>query len=346
MDNCIFSGQFHEELSGLLARAKYDKVLLFTDEHCAGHCLPLIPRELYAESLVLPAGEQVKSIARCERIWEFLLKAGAGRSSLLICLGGGTITDLGGFAAGTYKRGIPVLYIPTSLLNMVDAAYGGKTGINHAHFKNVIGTFSQPRHILVDPIFLKTLPAEELQSAWAEVLKHALIDSRERWEAVRNMEIPSPDQTHLWKALIQWNYRLKNEITGQDPLETGRRQVLNLGHSLGHALESQCLEKGRDIKHGHAVAAGLYLETGLAVKMGICSPALQEEIRACVFERFPKIQYFESEIPDILAQLQQDKKNRDGHLLMPLPAAPGDIRRDIQVSPEDCREALIQYLYA
>lgn len=346
MENCIFSGQLQSELSGLLARWKHDRVLLLSDKNCAKHCLPLIPEGLIHETLILPAGEHVKSISNCSLIWKFMLGAGAGRQSLLICLGGGTITDLGGFAASTFKRGISFMHIPTTLLNMVDAAYGGKTGINFGDIKNVIGTFSEPKAVLVDPVFLRTLPVEEMQSAWAEVIKHALIDGKERWDAIRKMEIPDTTQLILWKALIQWNYRVKKEIVIRDPLEMGLRQVLNLGHSLGHAIESQCLKMGRDIKHGFAVAAGLYMEAGLAVKKGIMDPVLHEEIRTCVFERFPKVQYFESEIPDILSCLMQDKKNRDGRILMPLPAAPGDILRDTEVGESECREALMNYLHA
>ena len=245
--------------------SSYDRVFLLTDEQAAQCCLPVLLSHLgqpdLAATLVLPAGEQHKNIQSVQQIWDWLFAQQATRKSLLINLGGGVICDMGGFAAATYMRGMPFLNVPTTLLAMVDAGAGGKTGIDYGSpmVKNGIGAFAEPVETLLLPAFLQTLPAEQLLSGYAEMLKHALLDSPEAYAAFMSHDLRDT-QSESFAQLLRASVAFKERIVSQDLHDNGIRQILNLGHTIGHAIESLLLNNSqqpmansqllRDVRHG------------------------------------------------------------------------------------------------
>jgi 3-dehydroquinate synthase len=225
-----------------------------------------------------------------------------------VCLGGGVVTDLGGFCAATYKRGLRCVGVPTTLLAQVDAAVGGKTGVDFQGFKNHIGVFQEPEAVCMDPAFLATLPVGELRSGYAEVLKHALIADAAAFADLRPLAVATvPD----WTPIIRHSVAIKETIVAQDPHEQGPRKLLNFGHTVGHALESYLLaQSGRAVRHGEAVAAGLICESWLSAQRGLLSAAELADVQAVVKASFEPLAFAESELADIAAYALHDKKNR------------------------------------
>ena len=240
------STPFYTALSNL----PQGQLFVLTDSHTTEYCLPLLAEfigDMPYHLLTLEAGERSKTLTSVQRVWDFLLQHRATREALLINLGGGMITDLGGFAAATYMRGIRFVNIPTTLLAMVDASSGGKTGIDYNGIKNGIGTFTQPLATLIHPNFLRTLPATELLSGFAEMLKHALIASPEEWIRLLQLAQEELPQAQFVAALserglLHNSIAIKEQVVAQDPREAGMRKILNFGHTIGHAIESAALE--------------------------------------------------------------------------------------------------------
>lgn len=294
---------------------KHTQYFVLTDYNTYHHCAPLLNRllDLPVKHITVPAGERAKHLGTVQNIWDELYEQGADRRSLLINLGGGMITDIGGFAAATFKRGLPFVNIPTSLLAQVDAALGGKTGIDYHSGKNIIGLFAQPEVIVMEQYFLNTLLIPEWLSGLAEIIKHGLIADANLFTAMESMtDIRQIDPNWIKRATV-----IKNEITDQDPMEKGLRKVLNFGHTLGHALESMALEAGKPIRHGEAVALGMLMEGWLSLK--VCG--LSQES----WGRMAKMisQFFETSIPVadpkvLFNYLRQDKKNHQGEIRMVL----------------------------
>jgi 3-dehydroquinate synthase len=285
--------------------SKASMVFILTDENIAPFWLPEVAHWLHCESaidIVIKPGEQHKNLQTVQRIWKTLMKHHADRNALLINLGGGTITDLGGFAASTYKRGIRFINVPTTLLAMVDAAIGGKTGIDFGDAKNQIGTFAEAENVLIDPVFLTTLPEKEIRSGMAEMLKYGFISD-----------------SNLLKVNLE-NYHdyilrcgeIKREIVAKDPYENGLRKVLNFGHTLGHAIESHCLTKDAPLLHGESVALGMHAALWLSVKQcGLNEKVLKDyekQLPTLLAEAFVKLD--KSDVEPILSYLVHDKKNR------------------------------------
>ena len=208
----------------------------------------------------IPSGEEHKNLEKCQLIWNALSSHHFDRNSLLINLGGGVVGDMGGFAASTYKRGIDFIQIPTSLLAMVDASVGGKLGIDFAYLKNQIGVFNNPKAVLINPVFLNSLPNNQLLSGFAEVVKHALIEDKCYWKEITT----TPLEKMNWESIILQSIVIKNNIVTQDPLEKGERKKLNFGHTFGHAIESFYLKLGKPILHGEAISLGMILESNLS----------------------------------------------------------------------------------
>ena len=250
-------------------------------------------------------------------IWSTLSEKGADRSSLLINLGGGVVTDLGGFVASTFKRGIDFINIPTSLLAMVDASIGGKNGVDLEMLKNQIGVVNNPCFVIIDPTFLNTLPKLEITSGFAEMLKHALIDSEDYWEQLQGFDITNLKNTQnlIWKSI-----EIKNKIVTQDPKELGARKVLNFGHTLGHAIESYCLEsKSRPtLIHGEAVAIGIVLATYISSTLVGFDKNKLVSVSAFILASFKKQTFNKQDIESIIALLKHDKKNKAGAVLFVL----------------------------
>ena len=285
--------------------SKVSQVFILTDENIAPIWLPEVSHWLQCEQavdIVIKAGEQNKNLQTVQRIWKTLMKYHADRNALLVNLGGGTITDLGGFAASTYKRGIRFINVPTTLLAMVDAAIGGKTGIDFGGAKNQIGTFAEAEEVLVDPVFLTTLPRRELLSGLAEMLKYGYIADPKLLEInIKN-----------YQDYIQRAGDIKREIVAEDPFEKGLRKVLNFGHTLGHALESHCLITDHPLLHGEAVALGMLGALWLSVKhCGLKGKMLKDyekQLRMLLSEA--EIALSEADVEPIMAYLVHDKKNQ------------------------------------
>jgi 3-dehydroquinate synthase len=287
-----------------------------------------------ADIITIPPGEESKSLEIAEGIWQTLLDNEADRQCILINVGGGVVSDLGGFVASVYKRGIRFVNIPTSLMAMTDAAIGGKTGVNLSQVKNVLGTFHNPESVLICPAFLDTLPREEVVSGMAEMLKHGLIANPELWA-----NLSSSDVSAL-KMLVSLSSEIKKEIVAKDPLEKNSRKLLNFGHTIGHALESWLLEKGRPISHGHAVALGIYVESHLSVQ--ICGLDLEafHEIETRIKKHYSIVPVSKSELPSITGFLKNDKKNTAGNYQFVLLQKIGKAIIDVPVSQSQVESAI------
>ena len=315
--------------------SKASQVFILTDDNVAPFWLPEVAHWLHCESaidIVIKAGEQHKNLQTVQRIWKTLMKHHADRNALLINLGGGTITDLGGFVASTYKRGIRFINVPTTLLAMVDAAIGGKTGIDFGGAKNQIGTFDEAENVLIDPVFLTTLPEREIRSGMAEMLKYGFISDSNLLKV--NLE--------NYQDYILRCGEIKREIVAKDPYEKGLRKVLNFGHTLGHAIESHCLTKDAPLLHGEAVALGMYAALWLSVKQcGLSEKVLKDyEKQLPMLLKEAIVNLDKTDVEPILSYLVHDKKNRGENPQFVLLEAVGRPVQDIEVPIETVRLSL------
>lgn len=314
------------------------KVFILTDENVAPFWLPEVVHWLHCDSatdIIIKAGEQHKNLQTVQRIWKTLMKHHADRNALLINLGGGVITDLGGFAASTYKRGIKFINIPTTLLAMVDAAIGGKTGIDFGGAKNQIGTFAEAEEVLINPVFLETLPPRELHSGLAEMLKYGFIADAKLLEI--NLE--------NYQDFILRAGEIKRKIVAKDPTENGLRKILNFGHTIGHAIESHCLTTDYPLLHGEAVVLGMAAALWLSVKQcGLDKKVLQDfEKQLPMLLSEAEIRLLEADIESILSYLVHDKKNKGGKPQFVLLEAVGKPIWDVEIEKEMVKRSL-QYL--
>lgn len=296
--------------------------------------------------LTIPDGDDAKNLTVCETIYTWLKDNNAQRSSLLINIGGGALCDVGGFCASTFLRGIEFWNIPTTLLAMVDASVGGKTGINLGHYKNYIGTFSQASHIFITPYWLKTLPENEILSGWAEVVKHGILSGGKAWMQVQQ-PIPNTKDHQAWLSILEWNIKVKSHIVTADFAEKGERKLLNLGHTIGHALESLSLDQSNTIPHGVAVAWGLLMESDLAIQLSTQREAtvhLHQQIKTIVDGLYTPIHFSLNDIPVLMNYIRADKKNHHETLLFSMAFAPGDCGYNIAVSPEAVIQVLNNYV--
>lgn len=323
-------------MGSMLSRASM--VFILTDDNVAPFWLPEVAHWLHCDSaidIVIKAGEQHKNLQTVQRIWKTLLKHHADRNAVMINLGGGTITDLGGFAASTFKRGIKFINVPTTLLAMVDASIGGKTGIDFGGAKNQIGTFAEAEAVLVKPDFLITLPPRELLSGLAEMLKYGFIVDAN----LLNVNLENYQQ-HIVRC-----GEIKRDIVAKDPTEKGLRKILNFGHTLGHAIESHCLTTDHPLLHGEAVALGMVGSLWLSVKQcGLDEKVLQDfERQLPMLLSEAEILLSEADIEPILGYLVHDKKNKGEKPQFVLLEAVGKPVWDVEVEPERVKTAL-QYL--
>jgi 3-dehydroquinate synthase len=296
--------------------------------------------------LTIPDGDDAKNLSVCETIYTWLKDNNAQRSSLLINIGGGALCDVGGFCASTYLRGIEFWNIPTTLLAMVDASVGGKTGINLGHYKNYIGTFSTATYIFITPHWLKTLPQNEVLSGWGEVIKHGILLGGKAWTQVQQ-PIPNANDHQAWLGILDWNIKIKSRIVNADFEEKGQRKLLNLGHTIGHALESYCLDQEKPIPHGFAIAWGLVMESALATKSSPkveATESLHQTIKSIVEGLYDPIHFGEADIPALMNYIRADKKNNHDKLLFSMAFAPGECDFNISESAEAVIQVLIQYV--
>ena len=266
MQKVIKSTDLNKDLSDILSRLSFDKLFSLTDENSERLCYPLVKDNTQiakAGKIIIKAGDDNKNIETLSSIWKYLSENGATRHSLLINLGGGMLTDIGGFAAASFKRGIKCINIPTTLLGAVDAAVGGKTGINFNGLKNEIGAFAPAETVLIDSAFFKSLDHQNFLSGYAEMIKHGLIDSDKEWLATLSFDTEEIDYEKL-KQLVVDSVGVKERIVEIDPFEKGLRKALNLGHTIGHAFESMSYELNKHVQHGYAVAWGIICELYLS----------------------------------------------------------------------------------
>lgn len=319
----------------------YDKVFVLMDQTTEKLCYPLlraVPSLQHAPSIVIGATDVHKTLESVASVWQALGEGGASRHSLLVNLGGGMVTDLGGFAASTFKRGIDFVNVPTTLLAMVDAAVGGKTGINFNGLKNEIGVFNESRTVVVDTHFLRSLDAENLRSGYAEMLKHALLSDAAMWESHLQFDLDQPDYA-LLQQMVAESIAVKQRVVTADPHEKGIRKALNLGHTVGHAFESLALELNRPVLHGYAVAWGLAVE--LYMSHVLLQFPLDKMRRTANFIRdyYGSFDFTCAHYDRLFRYMQHDKKNVAGQINFTLLADVGDIRLDCHADQELLAEA-------
>jgi 3-dehydroquinate synthase len=342
-----FNENCYAELNCYLTNNRFSKLFILVDENTQEHCLPhflsLLETNVEIEIIEIDSGEEYKNIETCDGVWQELSELNADRKSLMINLGGGVVTDLGGFVAATFKRGIQFINVPTSLLAMVDASVGGKTGVDLGPLKNQIGAFAYSDMVLVDTHYLKTLSYEEVRSGFAEMLKHALIHDETYWNALINIESLSPNKT--LDTLIYDSIKIKYNIVLEDPKENGIRKSLNYGHTLGHAIESYCLVSNNKEKllHGEAIAIGLILETYLSKKLKAFPSNKLSRIKAYIDTLYNKAEFSYSDIDAIIELLKFDKKNAFGNVNFVLLSDIGKTEIDCLVDNTLIKEAFTYY---
>ena len=341
-----FNEQCYKALNDYLEASNFSKIFIIVDTNTQTHCLPKflsnIDCEMNLDVIEIEAGEIHKTLETCNQVWRSLSELDGDRKSLIINLGGGVVTDLGGFVASAFKRGVSFINVPTSLLSMVDASVGGKTGVDLGAIKNQIGVINFSDMVLVDVSFLETLPAEEMRSGLAEMLKHGLIKDADYWSRLRDLK--SLDYSELG-GLIHESIVIKNDVVMRDPNEQGERKQLNFGHTFGHAIESYCLdnEAKQTLLHGEAIAAGMIMEGYLSVKTCGLSEKELHEIKTTFKSIYGFVDFNENDKSSIIELLKYDKKNSHGHIKYALLESYGSCKVDVIVDDKLVHEAFSYY---
>ncbi|ALL07631.1 3-dehydroquinate synthase [Pedobacter sp. PACM 27299] len=330
-------------LAQIIEEGNYSKVFIFVDRNTSEFCLPLLQGMLddYTnfDLIETDPGEENKNIDFCIGIWKTLLDFEADRKCLMINLGGGVITDMGGFIASTYKRGIDFINIPTTLLAQVDASVGGKTGIDIDNVKNMVGTFALPQAVFIETSFLKTLPERELLSGFAEMIKHGLIVDAAYYERLK-----VADYKNIAPIEVHRSVEIKNEVVTEDPQEKGRRKILNFGHTIGHAVESYALINDKaPLTHGEAIAIGMVAEAYLSSTNNTLTSEELEDITRYILSIYPAYHIKKESFTDLLGFMQSDKKNEHGQIMFSLLSKIGVCDYNCIVTEKDILEALAYY---
>lgn len=341
-----FNETGYEKLNQHLKENKYSNLFIIVDsntnEYCLPKLLPILETDLTIEIIEFEAGEINKNIETCIEIWNVLTELGADRKTLIINIGGGVVTDLGGFVASTFKRGVDFIHIPTTLLSMVDASVGGKNGVDLGNLKNQIGVINTPKMVLIDTNYLETVPQNEMRSGLAEMLKHGLIFDKGYWE--KFLDLKAIDFADL-DELIYRSVEIKNEIVMQDPTEKNIRKSLNFGHTLGHAIESYFLENENKttLLHGEAIAVGMILESYISLHKNLITEAEYNQIKSTLKSIYEDVVFEESDIDPILELLIHDKKNEYGTIQFALIEGIGKIKINQSVENELILNAFEDY---
>ncbi len=342
-----FNSDCYTAINQHLKNNNYSTVFIIVDTNTIEFCYPTFIQDLECdipiEVIQIDAGEENKNLETCTGVWSALSDLDADRKCLLINIGGGVVTDLGGFIASTFKRGVHYINVPTSLLAMVDASVGGKTGVDLGSLKNQIGVINNPEMVLIDTQYLKTLPQNEMRSGLAEILKHGLIADTLYWKKVSNL---SGLSTNDLDAIIYQSVGIKNDIVMQDPQEKGLRKSLNFGHTLGHAIESYFLEntsKGK-LLHGEAVAIGMVLACYLSTQLTHFNTTDCKQVKSIIGSLFKKTTFTTTDITAIIHLLKFDKKNSYGNVNFVLLTAIGTPKIDCVVPNNLILEAFKYYL--
>lgn len=324
---------------------EYSSIFVFTDENVLEHCWPKLQNDSdvlkKAELIVIPPGENQKDLEMAHQLWQMMIEYNADRKSLWVNFGGGMVSDLGGFVASTFKRGIDFVNIPTTLLSMIDASVGGKTGINLGHFKNQIGVFSNPKALWLQTDFLDSLDKRQIRNGWAEMLKHALIFDKKQWKQLRQI---SELNSQVISNYLLDSIEVKKRIIEDDPLEKDVRKKLNFGHTIGHAIESWSLEHDeKPLLHGEAVAIGIITESYLSVKNKHLIQKEFEEIFQAFQGLFPKYQLDIRLLDHLENLINQDKKKEGKKLNFTFVDQIGQSIINQDGSLEDIKESIVFY---
>ncbi|HPE57492.1 MAG TPA: 3-dehydroquinate synthase [Bacteroidales bacterium] len=325
---------------------KENKIFVLVDENTRKYCLPRLMSNIQllqqVHILEIPSGEESKSTSVCLQMWQELSKNGADRNSVLINLGGGVVSDLGGFIASTFKRGMRYVNIPTTLLSMVDASIGGKVGIDLNGLKNQIGVFSNPQVVFIIPEFLDTLPERQMINGFAEIVKHSLVYEKHYWDELSGLVYKEIDN---WKELIDTSIEIKNYFVTEDPHETGFRKVLNFGHTVGHAIETFSLQHDEvPLLHGESIAIGLICESYISSKVTGLPQAELDEIVHYIMGNFDQYLFRSGNFDIILDIMKHDKKNSGNRFNFTLLTSIGNSLINQQVDLSLIRESLQYYL--
>ena len=337
----IISKQLQTDLAEAIAECEHDRIFVLVDETTNKLCWSLVKDYLClkdAQTIVIGATDRRKNLDTLVHVWESLQQGKATRHSLLINLGGGMVTDLGGFAASTYKRGINFINVPTTLLAMVDASVGGKTGINFGGLKNEIGVFNDAEFVLLDTNWLRTLDEENIRSGYAEMLKHGLIADETMWAELINFNLAQPDLRQL-PSMLDKSVRIKERIVAEDPHEKGIRKALNLGHTFGHAFESWAMKR-QPVLHGYAVAFGLIAELYLATTQTDFPTERMRQTVNFIRSYYGSLPITCNDYPELIELMHHDKKNHGNEINVTLLGGIGDIRINQTITEEDIKEAL------
>ncbi|XLS27507.1 3-dehydroquinate synthase [Flavobacteriaceae bacterium M23B6Z8] len=341
-----FNSVDYNEINDHIESKSYSKIFILVDENTHQYCLPGflggLTSDLPLEIIEIESGEVHKTLETCEGVWMALSELGADRKSLLINLGGGVVTDLGGFVAATFMRGIDFINIPSSLLAMVDASVGGKTGVDLGALKNQVGVIKLPQMVFINVGFLETLPENQLKSGLSEMLKHGLIFNSDHWNKLSSF---SQFDANEMETLIHESVAIKNTIVTEDPTEKGLRKILNFGHTLGHAIESYFLENPykSSLLHGEAIAIGMVLESYLSHKLTGLEIKELEVIKDRIAQNFDKVSFTEDEISKIIELLKFDKKNTFGEINFVLLNKISEATIDCKVSNELIKKSFAFY---
>lgn len=332
-----------EELNNYLRIKNPSLLLIIVDENTHEYCLPiLLPNletEIPFEIIELEAGEEQKTLETVCHLLPVFAVFEADRNALVINLGGGVVTDLGGFAASIYKRGIDFINIPTSLLGMCDASLGGKTGVDLDNLKNLVGTFTVPEKVFVNTAFLKTLPTAELISGFAEMLKHGLIADKNHWNNLITFSEVTADNIAPY---IKESMQIKQDVVEKDFHEKNIRKILNFGHTIGHAVESLYLKNGTPISHGEAVAIGMICETRLSFLQNLIDENLADHIIKNILRFFPQRNLIFDNL-EILSLMKNDKKNYNGTILFSILDGVGSCLYNVEASEPNILDSINYY---
>ena len=344
----IISQDLCQSLTQAIDEVKHDLLFVLCDETTERLCLPVISDfecMKAAQRITIPATDSHKTLESLSHVWSELQRMGATRHSLMVNLGGGMVTDLGGFAASTFKRGISYINIPTTLLSMVDASVGGKTGINFGGLKNEIGVFNNARSVILDTTFLRTMDHENICSGYAEMLKHGLINNETMWAELLNFDLDSLDNLEYLDILgrmVAESVAVKQRIVTEDPTEQGIRKALNLGHTAGHAFESLALER-KPVLHGYAVAWGMIVELYLSVVKTEFPQDKMRQTVAFIKENYGRMAISCDDYPHLIELMHHDKKNQGNSINFTLLGGIGDIHINQTATEEEIKDALDFY---
>lgn len=338
----VISENLERDIVSAISECQHDRIFVLTDETTQQLCWPKIKNFKALKDctpIIIKATDTHKNLDTLSQVWQALSSGGATRHSLMINLGGGMVTDLGGFAASTFKRGIDFINIPTTLLAMVDASVGGKTGINFGGLKNEIGVFSDSRFVIINTQFLDTLDHDNICSGYAEMLKHGLISDERTWAELVTFNLDNPDLSQL-QRMVADSIKVKERIVETDPHEHGIRKALNLGHTMGHAFESFAMRRGTPILHGYAVAYGMIGELYMSArKTAFPTDSMHQTVRF-IRENYGTFNITCDDYPTLIELMRHDKKNTAGIINFTLLGNVGDIRINQTANEEEIKEAL------